>query len=155
MRRLVFAAAAALLLALPLAVPLAGQKQPVPGTQQLGSTKSSSTTRRAVPGASEVPAPSSPLNAQSPGCPPEPGNRSICFSRIDAEYNVLRSGDVMVTETFTVRFNGDWNGMTRELVRRATEHDSRPAAERDADPDRSFRDVDIEVLGATDDAGNE
>ena len=156
MRRPILTFAAALLLAAPLAAPLAAQKQPVPGGEQLGSTKSSSTTRRAVPGASDaLPGQSPTPNAQSPGCPPEPGNRSICFSRIEAQYDVLRSGDVMVTETFTVRFNGDWNGMTRELVRRATEHDSRPASERDPNPDRSFREVDIEVLGATDDAGNE
>ena len=93
--------------------------------------------------------------SQDAGCPADPGNRSICFSRIEAEYSILRSGDVMVTERHTVRFNGEWNGMTRELVGRATLHDFRDAEERDASPRSGYRDVDIEVLGATDAEANE
>ena len=86
------------------------------------------------------------------GCPPE-ATRSICYSRIEADYSVLRSGDVFVTERFTVRFNGDWNGITRELIARATRHDFRPDSVREADPDTRYREVEIEVLGATDAAG--
>lgn len=96
-----------------------------------------------------------PAVAQKGGvvrCAPE-AMRSICYSRIEADYSVTRGGDVLVQERFTVRFNGDWNGITRELVGRATRHDFRPDSVREADPDRTYRDVRIEVLGATDASG--
>lgn len=96
-----------------------------------------------------------PLAAQkggAAGCLPEQF-RSICYTRIEADYGVARSGDVHVTERFTVRFNGQWNGITRELIARATEHDLRADPEREATPNRDFRDVDIVVLGATDASG--
>ena len=96
-----------------------------------------------------------PAVAQKGGvvrCAPE-ATRSICYSRIEADYSVTRSGDVLVQERFTVRFNGEWNGITRELVGRATRHDLRPDSVREADPDRSFRDVTIAVGGATDASG--
>ena len=83
------------------------------------------------------------------------GGRAISFPRIEATYTVLRSGDVLVTERLTVRFDGSWNGVERQLRERATRHDMRPDEEREADPDRGDRDVDIEVLGATDADGNE
>ena len=98
----------------------------------------------------------SPVAAQkgdAAGCPPQPGTRSICFAHIEADYGVLRSGDVLVTERYTVRFNGDWNGVTRELIARATRHDLRADSVRQDSADRSFRDVEIEVLGATDASG--
>ncbi|HEX6588213.1 MAG TPA: DUF2207 domain-containing protein [Longimicrobiales bacterium] len=98
----------------------------------------------------------SPLAAQKGaapgGCAPE-NARTICYSRIEAEYAVSRRGHVDVTERYTVRFNGDWNGITRELIARATAHDFRDDRVREDDPDRSFRHVDIDVRGATDASG--
>lgn len=69
--------------------------------------------------------------------------RSVCFVRIAAEYSILRSGDVMVAESLTVRFEGDWNGVERVLVERA------------ARATRGHRAIDIDVLGGTDARGNE
>ena len=136
------------LAALLVAAPLAAQKQPAAsGNTQIGTSKSA-TAARQLPGAQDTDARRPTPDARpGSGCPAS-SERSICFSRIDAEYNVLRSGDVMVTERFTVRFNGDWNGMTRELIQRATSHDYRSAEECRARPPSGYRDVDIDVEGA-------
>lgn len=88
-------------------------------------------------------------------CDIAPGTRAVCFQRVAAEYNILRRGDVMVTESLTVRFAGQWNGVERMLRERATAHDLRSASERGAGGSTGYRHVDIDVLGATDAAGNE
>ena len=44
--------------------------------------------------------------------------RELTVERFDAVYRVLPSGDVEVTETLQLRFEGEWNGVLRDIVLR-------------------------------------
>jgi len=76
--------------------------------------------------------------------------RSMRIEHFDARYEILRSGDVDVTETLRVRFDGEWNGVERILVARVADPDT--TIEREPGQG-AYRRTTIEVDDATDAAG--
>lgn len=74
--------------------------------------------------------------------PLEGQQRQIHIRHMEVQYNALRSGRVEVTETFRVRFDGQWNGLERVLEARA------------ARADGGTRRVDLDVRGASDGDGD-
>jgi hypothetical protein len=73
---------------------------------------------------------------------PEAWARSLVIADFDSDIEVRADGSALITETLQVRFQGEWNGIIRELSLRHTTASGRTAR------------LAVEVLSVTDAAGN-